>query len=326
MLSSAVVLPLPCTYPLPARMHHVKPQRVGKFERIPKWLNCVPLVIQWLWLSLRYGSVSLPSAANPHITCGGMVGEGKQEYFNGMGETANHYVAPFVLVMAEGDDVLASALLQLKARSIGFPIVAKPDLGWCGYGVKRLDNDVELAAYLSAFPKNQTVLLQTYLPEAGEAGIFYIRHPETPAGNLIGILLRYYPKVIGDGVHTIAQLIAADIRLRRIVNNKLHQPGYSPDAIPMAGEEVRLALIGSTRVGGLYCDGEEIISPELSVSAKSYPRPHKLSNNSLRRLSGANYALSALAGAAQYTRLLASPLTLVQHSPASAVLGSGSYV
>ena len=51
--------------------------RRSTLERMPKWLICVPLVVQWLWLALRHGSATLPSAANPAITAGGLVGETK---------------------------------------------------------------------------------------------------------------------------------------------------------------------------------------------------------------------------------------------------------
>ena len=41
-----------------------------------------------LLLSLRYRSAVLPSVANPDITSGGLVGEGKTEYFRSMGSHA----------------------------------------------------------------------------------------------------------------------------------------------------------------------------------------------------------------------------------------------
>ena len=64
------------------------PRRVGMFERIPKWLNLIPMVLQWLWLGLRHRSLTLPSAVNPRITAGGLVGDTKSEYFACMGPRA----------------------------------------------------------------------------------------------------------------------------------------------------------------------------------------------------------------------------------------------
>lgn len=39
----------------------------GALERMPKWLICIPLALQWSWLALRHASVTLPTAANPRI-------------------------------------------------------------------------------------------------------------------------------------------------------------------------------------------------------------------------------------------------------------------
>src|SRR5438128_8920264 len=65
-------------------------------EKMPKWLICVPLALQWCWLGLRHGSLTLPSAANPRITAGGLVGEGKLEYFEQMGPVGRAATAPYV--------------------------------------------------------------------------------------------------------------------------------------------------------------------------------------------------------------------------------------
>ena len=70
---------------------------VGRFEQLPKWLNLVPMVLQWMWLGLRHRSFTLPSAVNPGITSGGLVGEGKMEYFAAMGETARAATAAHVV-------------------------------------------------------------------------------------------------------------------------------------------------------------------------------------------------------------------------------------
>ena len=138
----------------------------------------------------------------------------------------------------------------------------------CGYGVRLLVNRRELQDYLAAFPINETVVLQQYLPQEGEAGIFYIRDPRADAGRIIGLALRYFPRVTGDGVRTIAELMAAEPRAQRLLKSSKHQPSHSAtlgaNKVPALGEVVRLATIGSTRVGGLYRDGRVHITPELT--------------------------------------------------------------
>ncbi|RSZ47377.1 MULTISPECIES: hypothetical protein [unclassified Variovorax] len=232
-------------------------------ERMPKWLICVPLVVQWLWLSLRYGGPTVPSAANPHLTSGGLVGEGKLEYFRGMGPLARSLTADYCAVFNDGTATGDSLRQAMAGSGLAFPVVAKPDLGLCGYGVRLVPDMAALLAYLAVFPSGETVVLQRYLPQEGEAGIFYARDPVSGEGRIIGLALRYFPRVTGDGRSTVAQLVAVDVRARRTARSPRHQCSVPPDSVPAAGQQVRLATIGSTRVGGLYRDGAALITPEL---------------------------------------------------------------
>jgi hypothetical protein len=246
--------------------------RVGAFERLPKWLNLVPMVAQWLWLGLRHGSVTLPSSANPQITAGGLVGDTKSEYFYCMGPLARSRVADFVMLQAQGAASLPAALVAMREADLDFPVVAKPDLGWCGFGVRRINDEAALRDYLARYPRDAALMLQQYLSEPGEAGLFYMRHPDQATGPLLGILLRHYPKVIGDGVSTIAQLVERDVRLQRTTQNVGHECSYEPNCVPAAGEIVRLSLIASTRVGGLYEDGSAHATAELTAAVEAIAR------------------------------------------------------
>jgi hypothetical protein len=238
-------------------------QRVGRFERLPKWLNLVPMVLQWCWLGLRHGSVTLPSSADPGVTAGGLVGEGKREYFEAMGTLARAATADYIAVEAVPGLDAAQVERQLATAGLRFPVVAKPDLGWCGYGVRRLDDGAALARYLDAFPGGETLLLQRYLPEPGEAGLFYMREPQAARGELIGILLRGFPQVSGNGRDSLGTLAQSDPRLRRALAGARHEFRFDPARVPAAGEVVRLSTVASTRVGGEYRDGSAFATPAL---------------------------------------------------------------
>lgn len=245
---------------------------------MPKWLICVPLAFQWLWLGLRYGSMTLPSAANPGITSGGLVGEGKLEYFAGMGPHARAATARHSALRNEpgiGADALRA---HLANAGLAYPLMVKPDLGLCGHGVRRVDDEGALLEYLVRFPVGETVVLQEYLAQAGEAGIFYARDPHTGRGSIIGLALRTFPHVVGDGKRTVAQLVAGDPRACRALASPLHEGAFDGSAVPVAGAVVRLSTIASTRVGGLYRNGQDCITPELlqaiEAIADDMPRFH----------------------------------------------------
>ena len=204
-------------------------------------------------LALRHRSLTLPSAANPGIPTGGLAGEGKLECLALIPLALQPWVAPTVAVPPGN---VAEAVWQ--AAGLAFPLVAKPDRGWCGYGVRRVDDLAGLRAYQAAFPPGGTFLLQSYLPGPVEAGLMVRRWPDGPA-ELVGLTLRHPPAVRGDGRRTLAQLIAADPRLRG-----LDVPaGHDPARIPLAGETMALAAVASLRVGGRYEDALRLATPAL---------------------------------------------------------------
>lgn len=235
-------------------------------ERMPKWLICVPLTLQWLWLAIRYHSLTLPSAANPNVTSGGLIGEGKLEYFDTMGSVARALTAPSCGVLAVHPPDATALQQAICAAQLAFPLIAKPNLGLCGYGVRRLDDETALLVYIAAFPEGETVVLQQYLPAEGEAGIFYARDPVSGVGQITGLALRYFPRVVGDGQHTLGELMALDARTQRLLNTPHHEFNHDRSRVPAVGEVVRLSTIGSTRVGGLYRNGADSITPALTAA------------------------------------------------------------
>jgi hypothetical protein len=114
--------------------------------------------------------------------------------------------------------------------------------------------------------------MQEYLPQEHEAGIFYVRDPNTGRGRVIGLALRDFPRVIGDGRRTITDLIRADPRASRLMRSAQHDCRFTGSDVPAAGKVVRLATIGSTRVGGVYRDGGACITPQLTSAIDAIAR------------------------------------------------------
>ena len=141
--------------------------------------------------------------------------------------------------------------------------------------MRRIASRAALVEYLAGFPEGEKVVLQTYCPYEGEAGIFYARRPSESAGRVIGLALRYFPEVIGDGRSTVAELIARDRRLQRLGSDGLHRLEQPLDFIPAVAQKLRLATIGSTRVGGLYRDGGDLITPQLCAAMDAIARDMK---------------------------------------------------
>lgn len=256
--------------------------KVPLSERINEQLFYVPLVAQWLFLGARYGSLTLPTVANPLIEAGGLLGESKFGYFDMAGAAARPWLARTVLLEPPAAGGVAVALAEaeaaLAASGLAYPVVAKPDIAWRGYGCRLVADRTALRDYLAAFPAGARLLLQEYVPYHGEAGVFYVRRPGAARGEIVSLTFRYYPFVVGDGRATLADLIRGNPRLARKAEMHLAAHRARLGTVPAAGEVVRLALVGSNRVGGLYVDAGRHITPALvarfDAIAASIPEFH----------------------------------------------------
>ncbi len=238
------------------------------FEFWPTQIIYLPVVIQWFYLSLRHGSLSLPLIANPSIPFAGMVGESKSSVLALAGDYAKAFIAPFVCFNNDTsktpDARLNDALTIMCNAGIDFPVVAKPDIGCRGAGVKIMNDAASLKNYLINFPDQSTLLLQTKINYEAEAGIFYIRYPGQSQGCISSITLKYSPYVIGDGVQTLRQLIAADLRASKIADAYLSRHQKMLDEVIPDKLAFRLSFAGSHSKGSIFRNGNQFISDNLT--------------------------------------------------------------
>jgi hypothetical protein len=173
-------------------------------------------------------------------------------------------VASSVPLANDGHWTPESLSALVEEAGLSFPLVLKPDIGWRGFGVRLVADVDALAADLATFPAGCTLILQAYVPYAGEAGVFYVRRPGEERGFIFSMTFRYFPHVVGDGRSTLAELIERDPRAAW--KAKLHRAtlGERLGTVPAAGELVRLHMVGSSRVGGLYKDARAYASPALT--------------------------------------------------------------
>ena len=262
--------------------------RIGAAERIPPTLFYVPLAVNWLWLSLRHGGLSLPTLANPLIEVGGLWGESKSACLDMVSGDERRWLAPYVTLsrgQGDGAEDARQAIELVRASGLSFPLAAKPDIGWQGFGVRTVASESDLRAYVANFPEGAALILQAMVDWDGEAGVFYVRHPGDARGKVISLTLRYYPYVVGDGSSTVRELIQGDERASwkaglHLGCHKTHGgvPPETLDRIPGTGDVVRLSFIGSIRVGGLYRSADEHITPALTerfdAIARAMPEFH----------------------------------------------------
>jgi hypothetical protein len=247
------------------------------FEFWPDWLFYFPVVAHWLALGLRYRDFMLPTAANPTITAGGLCGESKHEILDQVQGPQRALLARYTTIVAQRG-CGAAAEGAMAAAAIAYPVVAKPDIGCNGTGVRLLHGRDDLARYLTAFPCGERVMLQELVADEGEAGIFYVRHQAEKVGRITSITLKHAPAVTGDGRSTLRQLILADPRAGRVPH--LYLPRLAPRLreVPRQGERVRLVFVGNHCKGSIFADGTRLVTPELTAAidrvARAMPAFH----------------------------------------------------
>lgn len=268
---SSLVLPL-STYGMPPLTR--ADRKVAAAERIPQSLFYVPLALNWIWLGIRHGSLTLPTAANPKIFTGGMWGESKSSYFDDVATEQSRWIAAFIVFHREAGRGLAADVTEAKnalaQAGLDYPLVAKPDIGWHGHGVRRIDDAAALKDYIAQYPEGTPLILQRYVQQPAEAAVLYARLPNEPRGRILSLTFRYFPHVVGDGCSTVRQLIAADARAQwksalHLGGDRTHRGIEANELarIPERGEVVRIALIGNQRAGALYRDGRRQITRAL---------------------------------------------------------------
>jgi hypothetical protein len=281
LTASQTALADPGAEPPPSVAHRVRPHQgmpaleqdgpaLSYFEFWPMWAFYPPIVAYAAWLMLRHRGVLLPTVANPSFPGGGFYGESKADILSLATQHAPDWVAPFIRrerphhpSASSAGDECDTALAALARAGLSLPVVAKPDLGCRGAGVKVVRTRTDLQHYIDGFPPGAAFLLQRLVPHEGEAGIFYCRRPGQSRGRIVSITLKYFPHVTGDGRRTLRELILADPRAGRLSHLYLRRHTARLDDVPAADESIRLAFAGSHSRGAIFRNGTHLVTPAM---------------------------------------------------------------
>lgn len=237
------------------------------FEFWPGLVFYTPVYLYVAWQMLRRRGLALPALANPAMENGGLWGESKSALLARMDAKGRNCLAPYVVHRRGAANRTAQDVEHILARcesaSIGFPFVAKPDLGCQGNGVQVIANASALRDYLGAFPPGEGLMIQQLIDKPGEAGIFYMRHPAETQGRVTSMTLKFAPVITGDGIATLEQLVQADPRARRVMQLYLKPRSGEKDRILGKGEPVRLVFVGNHCKGSIFRDGSAFVTQAL---------------------------------------------------------------
>ncbi len=240
---------------------------VSFFEFWPTWLMYTPVALQWLWLSIRYRSLTLPLIANPKLTVSGMVGVTKSELMSQAGAECTAVILPWNVhtLTAEPIEQQAKNWLQnLQAMDIKFPLVCKPDIGCRGSGVKLIHDLKQLIDVMAKYPLGTGLLGQKLASWEPEAGIFFVKRPGEEFGEVVSLTLKYSPYVIGDGASTLAELVENDTRACQLLGVYRQRHLTAWNNVIAKGETYRLVFSASHCRGAIFRDARHHITAELN--------------------------------------------------------------
>ncbi len=159
------------------------------------------------------------------------------------------------------------------AERLGFPVVLKPYNGNHGRGVSinLSDKDEIRAAFARAAEHSRSVIVETYITGHDHRMVVI-------DGELVAVSKREPGHVVGDGEHTIEQLIAivnsdprrgighekvlTRIELDEQATGLLAKLGYTAQTVPPKDEVVYLRLTANLSTGGTARDMTDLVHPD----------------------------------------------------------------
>jgi len=240
------------------------------FEKWPDWLFYTPVLFIWIYFAIRYRGPTLPAITNTAPALSGFLGESKTAAFALLGPKGRTHLPPYAIFTTRGEcdaaDNKTRADAALRLAGLQYPFVGKPDIGQNGAGVRIVREPAAFAAWLSTFPRETKLILQKYIDDEGEAGVFYVRYPYQSRGRIVSLTLKYLPHVTGDGVATLRELILNDARARSIAHLYFVRHAARLDSVVPKGEHVRLVSVGNHCMGAIFKDGADHITPRMEAA------------------------------------------------------------
>jgi cyanophycin synthetase len=163
------------------------------------------------------------------------------------------------------------------AQEIGLPVVVKPQDGNQGKGVTvNIDSRAHYEIAYTAAAEYGKVMVEKYLP-GSDYRLLVV------GDKLVAAARREPPLVIGDGVHSVRELVAqvnqdprrgsghgtslTKIRIDAIAEARLAVQGLSADSVPPKGQRVVLRNNANLSTGGTATDVTDSVHPDVAARA-----------------------------------------------------------
>lgn len=230
--------------------------KIKNWEQWPFKLLYAPIAPVWGWYIFRSRSVWFFTPSNPKLTFGGMEGEPKREMYDLL---PKEYYPITVNVKPEYNFQIIKDLIS--ENNIKYPLIVKPEIGGQGILFRKIDNESQLINYHSKAPVEY--IIQEMVNYPLEVSIFYYRMPNEPKGHISGFLKKIPLEVIGDGKHTLLQLIHQNPKALKRISELEHMHAGNFSKVILRGEKYRFSYAANHNRGAQFIDLKNEIDDNL---------------------------------------------------------------
>lgn len=232
--------------------------KVSNWEYWPYQVLYIPIYFLWVYYSIKAKSIFFFNASNPRMKNGGFIMESKKQIYDLL---PKKYYPKTILIQKNMN--LSKIVDLIVEKNIHFPLIAKPDIGLRGSGVKKIKTVSDLKKYTKK--ADFDFLLQGLIPFQNEVGIFYVRHPHQKNGRITGIVSKEFLIITGDGKSTIEDLIKQTPRFELQFNVLKEEYKNQLDQILKKDETLNLVPFGNHCRGAKFLDKSDLITPKLTA-------------------------------------------------------------
>ncbi len=231
--------------------------RLLNWEYWPFHIVYLPIYVYYFWLSLKARSFFFFNAANPTIRHGGFLMESKKDIYDLLPKGTY----PATALVEKGLTPENELQELVEQYQLQFPLIAKPDIGLRGIGVKKIFSVEDLQAYHQE--SKVDYLLQAFVPYTKEVGVFYYRFPGKKEGVITGMVGKELLSIKGNGVDTVEELLRKEQRFFLQLPSLRKQYGAGLSEVLPQGEERVIVPYGNHSRGAKFLDITHQLTPPL---------------------------------------------------------------
>ncbi len=217
-----------------------------------------PVMPYYFILSIRAGHPFFYAAANPAIKDGGSGMESKYDTIVLLPKKW----APKTIHLKKGKD-FSQVVHQLNAEKIDFPMIAKPDVGFRGLLVEKVNTLQELKMHIQQYEID--FIIQEFIESPIEFSVFYHKVPGEKKGEITSLTIKEFLEIKGDGDTSFGLLLEQKSRAKVILEDLKLRYDAVWHTVPPYGKKIKVVEIGNHARGAHFINGNHLIDDELLV-------------------------------------------------------------